>query len=91
MQSFDRMVLDWARKQPADGTYDYEDHRGCAICAFLKYAGLTDEPRVSPFYWRDGIGGEPHRFSEAVEMAVRDWPWTYGAMADRLANALVSA
>jgi hypothetical protein len=95
MQSFDHMLLAWARKQPADATYSYFSCGECALARFLKDTGICDNPMVGGLTWgpRYGAWSDRSDISEAVRHALSDDDDgnTYGALADRLAAALVPA
>jgi hypothetical protein len=92
MLSFDRMVLDWARKQPADAKYDYASNDDCALCQFLRATGICAQPRVGGDYWRDDTLGfrdsfdQKHSISSAMVSALVASPRSLGGLAERLSG-----
>lgn len=83
MQSFDAQFAAWVRTQPEDGVYDYCAPCGCAMYAFLSEVGFPVES-VGPFDWSDSAGNA-HMISDQMEDALARSPYTYGALAQRLA------
>jgi hypothetical protein len=48
-------LISWLEKQPADGTYRYEDSRRCLFCQYLTSLGYRNVV-VNPVTWRHGVG-----------------------------------
>jgi hypothetical protein len=69
-------VLAWARTKPADEQYDYHNAQACAIAQFGQETGRAELINLDSF--------ELQEKSEAVEDAVVNRPWTFGALVQRL-------
>jgi hypothetical protein len=89
MQSFDQMLLAWARKQPADAEYDYGSIHNCALCQFLKDTGICSTPRAGGSYWTDTSlpfdSRVEHRLSSTVLSALIGS--TFGELTDAMLAA----
>ena len=94
MQSLAKQFEAFCRSKPADEEYDYGDVRGCAIFQFLEAAGYPLRS-VGDYYWRD-TGGTEHALPSLMRSKlaggpglVSAFPWTFGALADRLSRQAV--
>lgn len=84
-----KAFLAWVEKQPANGEYDYSDHRNCAFCQYLRAVGL-ENPSVNPIAWRPDRNALDYRpLPSNLDEAAADRPWTFGALADRLRSSQV--
>ena len=91
MKSFTHQVLDWVRSQPPEKKYDYyegdtSEGEGCALCQFLVANGYARNPVVGGFRWLDESDGVEHPYTGEFADALGEQPWTFGALAERLAQ-----
>lgn len=78
MQSLAHQFLEFCRSKPADEEYDYWDTRNCAVQQFVQQ-GLG--------YEADSVRAYGHVAHASRHLAIPQ-PWTFGALATRLASAL---
>lgn len=83
-KSLEGQFADWVREQPAELGYEYFSNKGCAIFLFLKAAQYPVES-VGGVSWTDKKGARHELPFEMYRAASTD-PFTYGALADRLAS-----
>lgn len=65
-------ILDWARQQPADGSYDYANCNNCFVGQYLAAKGIDN--RADGLKYSD----MPH-YRDIAEAL----PWTFGAAVAR--------
>jgi hypothetical protein len=72
--------------------YSYFDGNNCALCQYLRHAGLASSPTVGGDTWADvGELWGAHHIQEDVADELTKEPYTFSALADRLEALLVDA
>lgn len=78
---------EFCESKPADEEYDYFDGTKCAFAQFLTSIGKRD-PLVFGRIWRADGRPEEHAIPHGVAMALSYEPYTFGALAARLREAV---
>lgn len=91
MQSLTKQFEAFCRSKPADEEYDFGNPSGCALFHFLSDAGFPVRSVDSGAWFDKDLGRHalPRLLQGAIDGGpglVTSTPWTYGALADRLAS-----
>ena len=93
MQSLEHQALAYFRSKPADEEYNFSSTTNCAMCQFLRDTGYP-VAGAGGDYWRD-TNHEKHDLPSSLTSwdrggsgVLSSEPWTFGALADRLAAEL---
>ena len=82
----------YCRGKPVDEAYRYSSSSNCAVAQFLRDTGRAIQPAVDNIGWGDfAITTAPEAdrpLPKGLNKAVRDWPSTFSALADRI-DALI--
>ena len=81
---------EWCERQPPHAGYYYGDVKGCAFCQYLKSIGISS-PIVGGAGWTPSCGSPSRSFPTHLARALAVTPYTYGALASRLRNAIGGA
>jgi len=90
MKNLTKQFADWVNKQPRDKEYNYFDVQNCALAQFGKSLGYA-EARGGSTEFVTGTRGHAIDVLDYTDprqhRMVCDFPWTFGALADRLKEA----
>jgi hypothetical protein len=84
-QSLTEQFKAFVASKPADEGYDYMANSGCAMFQFLHAAGYP-VAGVRGDGWRSH-DYRVHLFPDSLSVALRGFPWTFGALLTRLEEA----
>lgn len=74
----------WVEQQPSGLDYPYWDNCGCAFAQYLQAIGYP-RPNIGGSMFSLDILGQEHLFPSDIRFALRGTPYTFGALAKRLA------